>query len=95
MQARDKTGIRAGVWLNVEQFELITQELGARSDTSRARLLGVDPKTIYRARRGVIGEEFIAKALAVMLENAADLEAIGIKPSFEAMFEVGTKEVAA
>lgn len=79
----------------MEQFELITQELGADSDTSRARLLGVDPKTIYRARRGVIGEEFIAKALAVMLEHADTLREVGIEPIFESMFEVGTKEVAA
>lgn len=74
---------------------MITKALGADSDSARARLLNVDPKTIYRARRGVIGEEFIARALDVMGRRAAELDAIGVKPTFEAMFELGNKRVTA
>lgn len=95
MHAREVSGIDAGVFLNDERFDLITRALGATNETARARLLDVDPKTIYRARRGQIGEDFIARAIAVMRDRASELEAIGIKPSFEAMFEVrGKQDVA-
>jgi len=93
--AREVSGIDAGVFLNGERFDLITRALGAENETARARLLDVDPKTIYRARRGQIGEDFIARSIAIMRDHASELEAIGIKPSFEAMFEVRRKQVAA
>jgi hypothetical protein len=94
IHAREKSGIRAGVFLNKERFEMVTKALGADNDSARARLLNVDPKTIYLARRGVIGEKFIASALAVMRQRSVELEAIGIRPAFEAMFEVREKQVA-
>lgn len=93
--AREISGIDAGVFLNDERFDLITKALGATNETARARLLDVDPKTIYRARRGQIGEDFIARAIAIMRHRSAELQAIGINPSFEAMFEVrGKRDVA-
>jgi hypothetical protein len=95
MHAREMSGIHAGVFLNSERFDLITKALGCGSDTARARLLDVDPKTIYRARRGQVGEEFIARAISIMRNNSAKLEAIGVRPSFEAMFEVRDKQAAA
>jgi hypothetical protein len=95
MHAREVSGIDAGVFLNDERFDLITRALGATNETARARLLDVDPKTIYRARRGQIGEDFLARAIAVMRQRATELEAIGIHPSFEAMFEVRGKQVVA
>lgn len=94
MHAREESGIDAGVFLNSERFDLITRALGCDNETARARLLDVDPKTIYRARRGQIGEDFIARAIAIMRHHATELEAIGIKPAFEAMFEVHGKQVA-
>lgn len=95
INAREKSGTRAGVFLNEGRFEQITKALGSDSDLARARLLAVDPKTIYRARRGVIGEEFIARAIAVLHEHEAELKAIGVEPSFETLFEVRPKQVAA
>lgn len=94
MHARENSGTDAGVYLNEERFDFITRALGATSDAARARLLNVDPKTIYLARRGTIqvGEKFIASALHVMRQHSSELEAIGIRPTFEAMFEVREKQ---
>lgn len=80
--------------LREEQFDLVTRALGCTSDTARARLLDVDPKTIYRARRGVIGEEFIAKTLDVLTRHAPLLAERGLEPSFELVFNLGEKAVA-
>lgn len=93
--AREFSGIDAGVFLVGERFDLITKALGCESDMARARLLDVDPKTIYRARRGQVGEDFIARAIAIMRNHATELEAIGVRPAFEAMFEVRGKRAAA
>ena len=95
MQAQEFPGTRAGVLLKQEAFDLITGTLGAYTELARANLLGVDPKTIYRVRRGIVGEEFIARALHVMHENSEQLRAIDIEPSFEAMFSLGEKPVTA
>lgn len=97
MHARENSGTEAGVYLNEERFDIITRALGATSDAARARLLNVDPKTIYLARRDAVrvGEKFIASALRVMREHTSELAAIGITPSFEAMFEVREKRVSA
>lgn len=86
------SGTDAGVFLVPERFDQITKALGCDSDMARSRLLDVDPKTIYRARRGVVGEDFIARSIAIMSQHASELEAIGIRPSFEAMFEVRPKQ---
>jgi hypothetical protein len=91
-QAREMSGIDAGVFLLPERFDQITKALGCESEAARSRLLDVDPKTIYRARRGAVGEDFIARAIAVMRHHSSELEAIGIRPSFEAMFEVRPKQ---
>jgi len=93
--ARDFSGIEAGVFLVPERFDLITKALGATNEAARARLLDVDPKTVYRARRGQVGEDFIAKAIAIMRHHTSELQAIGINPSFEAMFEVRGKRAIA
>lgn len=94
-QARDMAGTRAGIFLRLDRFDLITRVLGCGSDVARARLLDMDPKTIYRARRGVIGEEFIARLLDVMRQHEAELAAINIGVAFEDVFEVRIKPVSA
>lgn len=92
MHAREKSGTGARVYLNQERFDRVTCALGATSDLARARLLNVDPKTIYLARRGaVVGEKFIASAVHVLRERASDLAAIGVTPAFEAMFDIRQK----
>ena len=92
IQVREKSGTRAGVFLRGQRFDEVTKALGAHSDQARARLLAVDPKTIYRARRGVIGEEFIARVIDVMTRRASELVAVGVTPTFEAMFEIREKK---
>ena len=87
-------GTRAGILLREEPFDLVTRVLGCKSEQARAQLLHVDPKTVYRARRGVVGEEFIAKTLTVMKANEGRLAAIGIEPIFESVFEVGERRAA-
>ncbi|MGI5178642.1 hypothetical protein ACQEVZ_20130 [Dactylosporangium sp. CA-152071] len=94
-QARNMPGTRAGVFLRLDRFDLITRVLNCGSDVARSRLLDMDPKTIYRARRGVIGEEFIARLLDVMRQNEAALAAVDIGTSFEDVFEVRGKPVTA
>lgn len=94
MNARSP-GTRAGVLLRGELFDVITAVLGAGTDAARARLLNVDNKTIYRARRGVIGEEFIAKTLDVLERNKDKLTPLNIDPTFESVFVVGEKQMAA
>jgi hypothetical protein len=95
MQAREMVGMRAGVFLREHRFNLITRVLGAGSDVARARLLDMDPKTIYRARRGVIGEEFIARLLNVMRQHADELAKANLGTSFEDVFELRTKPATA
>lgn len=92
--AQEFPGTRAAVFLNEDRFDLITNALGAKSEQAKADLLGVDPKTVYRARRGPVGEAFIAAALRVMCERRADMRPLGIKPTFEAMFELGERVAA-
>lgn len=81
-------GTRAGILLREETFDLVTRALGCKSEQARAQLLHVDPKTVYRARRGVIGEEFIAKTLTVMKANRGRLAEYGIEPTFESVFDL-------
>lgn len=95
IHAREESGTRAGVFLNAEAFDQMTKTLGSDSDLARARLLSVDPKTIYRARRGVIGEEFIARVLGLMQLHRDTLAAAGIEPAFESVFKLDSKQVPA
>ncbi|MFI2663684.1 hypothetical protein [Micromonospora carbonacea] len=93
IQARE-SGMRAGVVLRPERFDEVTRIMGCTSEAARARLLGVDPKTIYRARHGILGEEFIAKVIDAMRANEPVLNAAGIDVDFEEVFEVGEKPAA-
>jgi len=88
-------GTRAAILLREEQFALVTRLLGCQSDAARARLLGCDPKTIRRVREGVIGEEFIAKTVALLQRHADELARYGIEARFETVFHVGEKKAAA
>lgn len=91
MQARDNPGTRAGVKLRVDRFDLMTRVLGCESDRARAQMLDVDPRTVSRARAGIVGEEFIAQTLTTMQQHAGELAALGLTGSFEDLFEVRRK----
>ena len=82
-------GTRAKIRLKNPAFDLIMVALGCESEISKARLLGVDPKTIYRVRRGSpVGDEFIAQLLSVMRERRSYIEPLGIPATFEGVFEI-------
>lgn len=88
-------GTRAGVLLKEDRFDLITRILGCESDLARSRLLEMDPKTIYRARKGgVVGEEFIARVLHAMQRNSEQLGELGISPTFEEVFKIDIGQVS-
>lgn len=87
MDARSP-GTRAKVLLKSEAFDRITLALGCETEGARARLLDVDPKTVYRARRGIVGEEFIAKTLSTMKANRSRLAKVDISPTFESVFQL-------
>lgn len=93
IEAREP-GTRARVLLREEQFDLITRAMGCTSEAGRARLLEVDPKTIYRARHGVLGEEFIAKVLDAMERHQSKLAELGFTAGFGEVFELGEKRPA-
>lgn len=97
MDARDEWGVRAGVFLRDggEPFNRMLRFLGAKSDLGRSRLLDVDPRTISRAREGIIGEQLIAKVIALMERHAEQLAAADEATTFEDIFEIGPKKVAA
>lgn len=90
INAREQSGTNVGVRLRSDRFDLITRVLGCGSDTARARLLGLDPKTIWSARRGQIGAAFIAKTLYTLDSHRAQLAEVSITPTFEELFEVTT-----
>jgi hypothetical protein len=94
MQARlssPESGTRAGVLLRSDRFDLMTRVLGCGSDLARARFFNLDPKTLWSARQGRVGEKFIAQVLLVLGMHEAELAPLGLTPTFEELFEVRQK----
>lgn len=60
----------AAIRLREDRFELLTSAVGAKSDTARAELIGVDRRTIRRVRDGVVGETFMAQAVAALRKRS-------------------------
>lgn len=85
-------GMRTGIVLRADRFDQMTAALGYTSDIARSRELDVNPKTIYLARHGVIGERFITAVLTFLARHADKLAALNFTTSFEEVFEVGEKE---
>jgi hypothetical protein len=83
------------VFLRVERFGLIMRILGHTTDPAIARFIGMTDRTVVRARAGIIGERFIAAVLIALAPHADDLRALNLGVSFEDLFEVGDKSVAA
>lgn len=83
---------RAEIHLRTEdgedRFTVMTRVLGIESDTARAAFIGVNPRTISRARDGVIGEEFIARALSALRRREKALAKFGLQPTFDDLFVV-------
>ena len=94
--------VRQGeIRLRVKRFEMMTMVLGYRTDESRARLLRVNPKTLYRARRGNVGHDFITQTLVVLGRRRDELALFNLEPTFDELFEqvdfsaepIGTRSV--
>jgi hypothetical protein len=66
----------------------MTRVLGCDSDEARARLIGVNAKTIYRARRGILGQDLIAQTLISLGDRRDELTAYNLSPTFDELFEV-------
>lgn len=79
---------RAGIRLKSDRFDLMTRIVGCESDEARARLLGVSVKTIWRARRGTLGVDFIAQTLFALGCHYGELAARNLLPCFDELFEV-------
>lgn len=71
-----------------DRFTVMTRVLGIESDTARANFVGVNPRTISRAREGVIGEEFIARTLSALRRREKTLAKFGLQPTFDDLFIV-------
>lgn len=78
-----------------DRFTTMTRMLGMESDTARAAFIGVSPRTISRARDGIIGEEFIGRTLSALRRNEKRLAKYGVTTTFDDLFVVIDVPVAA
>jgi hypothetical protein len=84
-RARDRRG---AVRLRADRFDLITRVLGYGNDQARARFINVSARTIYRARRGSLGQELIAQTLISLRDRRDELAAYNLVATFDELFEV-------
>lgn len=82
------------VRLRVDRFELMTRVIGYASTAARARLIGVDRKTLRLVVTGEIapGEAFIGKTVAALRRHSDVLTSCGLTPSLDELFEVVEEE---
>lgn len=84
-------GARPGIKLRAERFDLMTRVVGISNDYARRRALGVDEKTIRRARQGAdVGHRFIANTLWTLKQepHVSMLAQVRLEPTFDELFEV-------
>lgn len=83
----DTAGIRLDVARHTELFAAI----GCDTPAKIAAETGVTERTVRRARRGVIGEVFIAQTIAALQRHDEQLRAAGVKaPTLDELFTVVT-----
>jgi hypothetical protein len=81
--------------LRGDQFDLMTRILGCESDAARAELIGVNWRTVSRAKAGAkVGEVFIAQTIASLRRETDTLGRYGLKPTLDNLFEVVDAELA-
>jgi hypothetical protein len=81
--------VHATVRLRKDRWELMTRIVGAATPNSRADLLGVDRKTIYRATmQGVFGLAFMARTVSALSRHSDLLAECGMTPTLDELFEV-------
>lgn len=69
-------------------FDLMWRVVGKAEDDEIAAEIGMHPKTVARARKGVIGEDFIANTLAALGKREHLLTMCNLEPSFEKVFRI-------
>lgn len=70
------------------RLDAATRLAGYGTDLARAELLDVSDRTLRRARKGVLGEDFMAKAVAALRPHSRKLAKEGIEVSLDSFFEV-------
>lgn len=74
--------------LKEDAFDAATEALGYTSEIARSQFIGVTDRTLRRARLGTIGHEFVTKTLVALKPHTRQLAKVGVKPTFESLFEV-------
>ena len=69
-------------------FDLMWRVVGKVEDDAIAVEIGMHPKTVQRARKGVIGEDFIANSLTALGKHQHLLTMCNLEPSFEKVFHI-------
>lgn len=81
------------VELKARNFDRMTALAGCADDSDRARLIGVDLKTIRRARRGILGEVFMARTVAALRPYAETIaEQLGLDVTLDNLFGVVARQ---
>ena len=81
-------GRRGYIRLKADRFDLMTRVVGCESEEARAFLLGVDPKTVARARRRPADVNFIAQTLYALGCRRDELAVHNLVPRFDELFDV-------
>lgn len=84
----------ATVRLRADRFALMFAALGYTDDKEIAALAGYSHRTIRRARKGQLGEVFIANTIHALCRHSEELAKYGLEPTFDELFEVVEKPVA-
>lgn len=82
----------AGIHLDVARHTELFAAIGCTTAAQIAAETGVTERTVRRARRGVIGEVFIASTVAALHRHADKLRERGHQPpTLDELFTVVTK----
>lgn len=74
--------------LRVDRFDLMTRILGCETELARAELIGMDYRSIWRARNGAVGTTFAANTVAALREHSAELAKYNLSVGLDELFEV-------
>lgn len=88
LNRRPDPGRRAKLRLREDRFNLMTRVIGLEREKHRAELVGVDVRTLLRARKGIIGEVFVAGVIAGLRQHSQTLAQYGLEPTLDDLFEV-------
>lgn len=85
---QSKCGTRAYMRLRSGPFDQMTELLGATTELARAELVGIDRKSLWRARRGDGVAAIAPQIVAALTKHSNILALAGHQPTLDALFEV-------